>query len=271
MSTRIVHRDLLIPSRLSANDPLYLGQPRLVHRDLVVFHQDSPQTTRLYLEHGSDATVMTQLIVENLLARARAGINVLLACRSESEEQVIMILWESDLGSQHCGGGYEALFRKYGMAADHVIDARIVDVNGRILDRKSMGEDLFWPIRGGGGASLVNSSQDGRYITLDANFFAVFLGGVDRLLALMQQSFPELGMVREDCSEMSWIQSALFLDGHPIETPEALLSRTQPNKSYMKRKTDYVQRPIPVRGIEGLIRLYYESEARLSTLSFVYN
>ncbi|XP_010441891.1 PREDICTED: cannabidiolic acid synthase-like 1 [Camelina sativa] len=58
------------------------------------------------------------------------------------------------VGGQFGGGGYGTLMRKYGLSADNIIDAHIVDANGSFLDRQGMGEDLFWAIRGGGGSSF---------------------------------------------------------------------------------------------------------------------
>ncbi|XWS09242.1 hypothetical protein CRYUN_Cryun40dG0068800 [Craigia yunnanensis] len=58
------------------------------------------------------------------------------------------------IGGYFSGGGYYLLFQKYGLAVDNIIDAQLIDVNGRILDSNSMGEDLFWAIRGGGRGSF---------------------------------------------------------------------------------------------------------------------
>ncbi|XP_020576645.1 berberine bridge enzyme-like 23 [Phalaenopsis equestris] len=38
--------------------------------------------------------------------------------------------------------------------ADHVVDIHLVNADGEILDRETMGEDLFWALRGGGAASF---------------------------------------------------------------------------------------------------------------------
>ncbi|XP_027105465.1 tetrahydroberberine oxidase-like [Coffea arabica] len=221
------------------------------------------------------------------------------------------------VGGHFSGGGYSMMSRKFGMAVDHIIDAKIIDVNGQILDRKSMGEDLFWAIRGGGGASFgiivawkislvsvpenvtifnvtktmdqnaielvhkwqyiadkidpnlairlefnaVSSPQDGNR-TIRASFVALFLGGVDDLLYLMQQSFREMGLVKEDCSEMSWIESTLFFALFPRdESIDVLLSRTPVYRLYFKGKSDFVRHPISVNGLKGMLERILEDDS----------
>lgn len=57
------------------------------------------------------------------------------------------------LGGTVSGGGFGLLSRRFGLAADNVLDAVLVDADGRALDRAAMGRDVFWAIRGGGGGS----------------------------------------------------------------------------------------------------------------------
>jgi len=58
------------------------------------------------------------------------------------------------VGGHFSGGGFGMLLRKYGMAIDNVVDAVLVDARGRLLSKSTMGSDVFWAIRGGGGESF---------------------------------------------------------------------------------------------------------------------
>ncbi|WMV15513.1 hypothetical protein MTR67_008898, partial [Solanum verrucosum] len=106
--------------------------------------------------------------------------------------------------------------------------------------------------------SLVWNSEfpfGGGQRAIYAFFTTIFVGGVDELLHEIQKSFPELGLVKDDCIEMSWIESILFFANFPRGTSlDMLLDRTN-QIGFFKGKSDYVQRPISINGLEGTWKL----------------
>nr|XP_010916742.1 berberine bridge enzyme-like 23 [Elaeis guineensis] len=205
------------------------------------------------------------------------------------------------VGGHLSGGGVGTLVRKYGLAADNFLDATLVDQREAVGQRVHGGEDLFWAIRGGGGASfgiivswkvrlvpvpptvtvftLHRTLEQGAIELLNkwqyvahklheeqcgekgvvAVFSSSFLGGYAELLQHIGKSFPELGVKRNDCREMSWIQSAVYFAGFTNGEPkEILLDRDFSfySKVFLKGKSDFVKDPIPLSGWEGIWRRF---------------
>eukprot|EP01018_Ginkgo_biloba_P015703 Gb_24405 [translate_table: standard] len=213
------------------------------------------------------------------------------------------------VGGHFSGGGLGAISRKYGLASDNVIDALLIDSAGNILNRTSMGEDVFWALRGGGGGSwgiviewkvklvtvppvvtVFTVSKTGRdqvtdavyrwqyigpfanedlYLRVSINpsrttkgqndvkaaFRGLYLGRMEQLLKLINQTFPELGMVSQDCEEMSWIESVAYLQR---VNRSQLLDRYYPDKISFKLKSDLVRTPISRSGLQGAWQILQE-------------
>jgi hypothetical protein len=103
--------------------------------------------------------------------------------------------------------------------------------------------------------------------TVQALFQSLFLGSVDKLIPLVQEKFPELSLVKEDCTEMSWIESVLYIFGFPNGVKhEVLLNRIIGEKDIFKAKSDYVKTPIPKIGFEGIWPMFDEDGAKDSMM-----
>ncbi|GLJ10312.1 hypothetical protein SUGI_0125820 [Cryptomeria japonica] len=202
------------------------------------------------------------------------------------------------VGGSLSGGGLGLLARKYGVSADHVTNALLVDANGKLVDRKGMGEDVFWAIRGGGGGSwgvvvawqirlvkvppkitVFNFNRTGsdnvtelvqRWQTVapfapenlfirvfvfggspvNLTFNGMYLGPQHQFLKLVNEIFPEMGLVAADCNETDWIGSVIYTavaNGYSAD----LRNRYFATKRYFKNKSDYVTNPISASGLQG--------------------
>lgn len=221
------------------------------------------------------------------------------------------------IGGHLSGGGFGTMVRAFGLAADQILDVKLANADGQILDRESMGRDLFWAVRGGGccfgvvlsfqvklarvpstvtvfsvsrnlseGATglvtkwqflaykldprlfirvvLLRDKNEKGNATVKATFNSLFLGSKLELLPMMEVGFPELGLRKTDCQEMSWIQSIMYFSGYSSSgrNVSALTERgvVDPYFAPFKAKSDFVMVPITENGWENIWKWFSDED-----------
>jgi hypothetical protein len=117
-----------------------------------------------FAEHSTSPGVVLDLGgldgIEPLGDRVRvaAGVRVgALADRLAPEGLVVPVGWCRSVGvvGAVLGGGYGVLSRYYGLGADHLLSARVLLADGRVVTAStSEHPDLFWALRGAGGGTF---------------------------------------------------------------------------------------------------------------------
>ncbi|KAK1401103.1 BBE domain-containing protein [Heracleum sosnowskyi] len=76
----------------------------------------------------------------------------------------------------------------------------------------------------------------------------------------MQERFPELNLVKEDCSEVSYIQSVLAFSLYSPEQPIEVLLERSTFKLPTKVKSAHVRQPISKEGLHGIWEMLLKLE-----------
>ncbi|CAN1127702.1 Berberine bridge enzyme-like 27 [Linum perenne] len=137
------------------------------------------------------------------------------------------------VGGHLSGGGYGTLLRYAGLAADHVTDVSVIDPNGQIRNRQSLGEDVFWAIRGGGG-----------------NTFGI--------VAAWKLKWQQIA---------STLPDELFIRVVAYKKPNTTSMSVVVTKNF-KGKTDYVTTPISEFGLKGIWERMLHEEIESAYLIF---
>ncbi|KAK1355665.1 hypothetical protein POM88_048921 [Heracleum sosnowskyi] len=106
---------------------------------------------------------------------------------------------------------------------------------------------LIHDIKADGQCILSNASSRSDKKTMIFLFEALYLGLVDKMSSVMQQQFPELGVVKDDYFEVSWLEAMVYFSGFDLFTPpEILLNITVLPRPAFKSNNDCTQVPLPI-------------------------